>query len=162
MKEIANHKDFYKKGRISEFTGKPLPLSDRAVAEYYTANNNGIVLGYNLYNRWNISTQIKKKKYIVSNLSTEDITKIKQITIKKVDMKFTDKIRKHVEVLEVIDKSNFENNIEDFNKTAFKSMIKQFSKIYDRETLNYVVDKLGYREEITDKVIELLEVTKND
>ena len=160
MKEMENHKELYKKRRVSKFTGELLPISDREVIEHYTANNSGMELGYHLYNRLNISTQIAKRKYIISNLPAKEITKIKQIEIKKVNMEFTDKISRHIEVLEVIDKSNFGNNIEDFNEVAFKSMIKQFSKMYDRETLNYVADKCTYQKEVADKAIELLEVIK--
>lgn len=95
-------------------------------------------------------------KYIISNIPVEATTKIKQITIKKVDIDFTEKIKEHIEVMEIIDTSYFVNIIEDFNEAAFHLMVKQFINLYDKETFNYVNNKLTYQKEITNIALDFV------
>lgn len=137
-------KGVYAKAEISKITKKNKPVSEADIIRYYTKENNGFTIGYDLYNRKNVSTQVSKKKTVFSSVLKKETRNIKSITVKKVSIDLTPKKREFIEVLEIIENSN---RIQDFNETGFYNFMKEFVETYDRNTMTDILNSLNYKKQ---------------
>jgi len=108
----------------------------------YIGDKKGMEIGYHLYNSLNISTQISKQIKVYSNVITNDIKKINNIEIKKVNLDFSKKECEIIKYLEII--NNF-TNIQDINRKQFIVAMEELSKIFDNVVANKVIEKIKYK-----------------
>jgi hypothetical protein len=123
--------------------GLILPSESSIVAEYVN-DNKGIVVGYTLYNKLNISTQISKQIRVYSNAIVQRTKTIGNICIERKSLEFTEEVCAAIELLEVL--SNY-YSIQDFNYKGFITLCEQFCK--------------GYNEEVTERVLEAFNYSKS-
>ena len=64
-----------------------VPISDEEIISIFIKNNEGMVVGYNLYNKLNLTTQISKKITIYSSNVENEIKNIRNIEVKNVNTK---------------------------------------------------------------------------
>ena len=140
-KEIEKlSKGIYYFPRITKFG--VVPISDEEIISIFTKNNEGMIVGYNLYNKLNLTTQISKKIIIYSSNVDNDIKNIRNIEIKNVNIKYSKEYIKIIEMLEVL--QNF-YEIEDLNYNAFYNYAKEFSTTYNEKFTNNVLKNINYK-----------------
>jgi len=101
-----------------------------------------MIVGYNLYNKLNLTTQISKKIIIYSSNVDNDIKNIRNIEIKNVNIKYSKEYIKIIEMLEVL--QNF-YKIEDLNYNAFYNYVKKFSNTYNEKFTDIVLENMNYK-----------------
>lgn len=140
-KEIEKlSKGIYYFPRITKFG--VVPISDEEIISIFTKNNEGMIVGYNLYNKLNLTTQISKKIIIYSSNVDNDIKNIRNIEIKNVNIKYSKEYIKIIEMLEVL--QNF-YKIEDLNYNAFYNYVKKFSTTYNEKFTDIVLENINYK-----------------
>lgn len=134
---------FYK-SEISRVTKKEKILSEKDIVDYYTANSSGIIIDYDLYNRKNISTQISKKKIILSNRLKQASITIESVTIKKLNIQLDQVSRPIIEALEIIENAD---TIQYFNNQLFIKFMIEFINNYDCQSIIQILNQLNYKKE---------------
>lgn len=137
-----NHlaKGIYYRPKMSSFG--EIPISSDQVIKYYVKNYKGLVIGYKLYNKKGLTTQIGKKTVVLSNQLREEQKNIGDVLIKRINLKLDKKTVASIEMLEVL--QNYDR-IEDFNGSGFISYFKEFSKQYSDHTIDTILLKMKYK-----------------
>lgn len=112
--------------------------SEKEIISYFTDNNKGVVIGYTLYNRLKLTTQVSNNIEIISNSIKIKKLKIKNIYIYKVDANFTNDMKKVFECLEVMKhclriQEISEQNLFKYFKNIFKNVKCHNEIIYQLE-----------------------------
>lgn len=127
-----------KKGRFGA-----VPISTDEIVGYYTNNGQGVALGYRLYNRKGLTTQIGKKEYILTSSITESRKQIENVVIEKINIDLTPEIIATIEMMETL--QNY-SKIEDINKNAFVKYAEDYSNNYfNDEIIEHVLEKRKYK-----------------
>lgn len=120
----------------------PQIFTDRYLVNLFTNDDSGLEIGYNLYNKYNISTQVSKNIEVISSFKKASIRNLKNIKIRYADLTFTEEIKHIVSAMEIM--QNF-YNIEDLNIKAFKIFINQFIGSYSDKAFHNVQKNLHYK-----------------
>ena len=107
--------------------------SETDIISKFVDKNRGVVIGYRLYNRLNLTTQVSNNIIVLSNNIKDNTKRINNVFIYKVELKINKKIKSMIEVLNVLE--NF-YSIEDLNLLNFKSFINNeigefYEKLFD-------------------------------
>ena len=132
-------KGVYARPLITEY-GLVKPSQEQIIATY-TSDNKGMVVGYVLFNKLNISTQISKNTVLYSNVIQGNIKTIGNIKIEHRDIDFTAEIRLAVSMLEVLE--NY-YNIQDLNYFALIDFFEKFARNYNEGIINKVLSVFRY------------------
>ena len=121
-----------------------LKISNKAIAEYFIGNKNqyGLYVGYRMFNRLGLTTQISKSITIYSTRLQQQSKKIGNITISKIDMKLSEKRVKLIELLEVLQNYGY---IEDFDKKKLYQYLSRISEFYDNADMEYILKVMKYK-----------------
>jgi len=133
-------KGLYYRPRKSRFG--TVPISEKEIIDYYTSDGKGFVVGYQLYNRKGLTTQIGKKAEILSAALIEQKKNIGNVSVSKIMMELASATVSTIEVLEIL--QNF-NSIEDINSKAFVSYMREFAAVYSDEKTEYVLQNCKYK-----------------
>lgn len=134
----------YAQRRISRVTKKERPPSEDEIVDYYTKKLEGMIVGYDLYNRLNLSTQISKKKIVLSSNIEKKKRTINSVTVKKIDLTLDEKMKKIIEMLEVVENAN---EIQDFNSSNFSAYISGSVDFYDKTLAIKILDNMNYKKQ---------------
>ena len=120
--------------------------SEKEIISYFTDNNRGVVIGYRLFNKLNITTQVSNDIEILSNNIKTKKLKIKNIYIYKVDVNFTNDMKKVFECLEVMKhclsiQELSEQNLFKYFKSIFKN-VKYYNEVVYQLEHRYKRNKL--------------------
>ncbi|NCC80806.1 MAG: hypothetical protein EOM04_00835 [Clostridia bacterium] len=128
-----------KKGRFGTIVS-----GDKDILDHYLGvnRNKGIVVGYSMYNRSGLTTQISKVIEVYSNNLTQDRKKINNVLINRVDIKFDHPTIKTIELLEVLENHK---KIQDLNKKILKKFIEKNINFYDENILRKVLQSIRYK-----------------
>ena len=119
-----------------------IPPSEKEIISAFTENGTGIIVGYSLYNALNLTTQIAKSINVMSS-AIEGFTKtIRNITIKQVQINYSENIKTMINALEVL--QNY-YEIQDINKFAFISFTKELAEKYNEEAFKEVISIINYK-----------------
>lgn len=119
-----------------------VPVSEKEVVDYYTRDNNGVVVGYRLFTQKGITTQISKSVDVISSVIDGNSKSVNNVRIKKAGVELNAKTIPIIEALEIL--QNY-HTIEDANNRALYNYMKLFSKDYsDRETIT-LLSKVKYK-----------------
>ena len=119
-----------------------VPISDEEIISLFINDNQGMVVGYSLYNKLNLTTQISKKITILSSNVSNEIKNIRNIEIKNVKMNYSKDYINIIEMLEVL--QNF-NDIQDINYNAFYKYAKEFSEEFNETNTDYIIENMNYK-----------------
>lgn len=119
-----------------------IPLYENEIVDFFSEDEQGVLIGYKLFNKYGLTTQISKKIEMYSNRQSETIKHIKNIEIKKFDIEFNELNIKFIECLEIL--QNY-NKIEDFDKDSFFQYIKNVTNYYDNSCLDHILHKKKYK-----------------
>lgn len=131
-----------------------VPLSENQIVEAFTQNETGVVIGYAMYNRLNLTTQVSKNINIFSS-ALEGLSKtVRNVLIKKAQLEYSEPIKKMICGLEVL--QNF-YEIEDLNYSAFLEYTKSIALNYNNEIFKTVISKISYKKSTISFLREILE-----
>jgi len=119
-----------------------IPITEEDIIDDYIADEKGMVIGYGLYNKLKLTTQIPFYFEIYSSIITENCKLIQNVTIKYADLEFTKEIKAMVECLEVLENFSF---IQDLNYLQFIKYTENFINNYNDIILDKVLKKIKYK-----------------
>ena len=119
-----------------------VPISEEEIADYYLKNNRGILVGYRLYNKKGITTQIGKQIEILSTILSEEKKYICNISIRRITVPLTEDTIPVIEALEILQAYQ---SIEDRNRKAFVQYMTRFSKVYSDHSAEVVLANRKYK-----------------
>lgn len=123
--------------------GTDLP-SEKEIIAAFTENGVGMVVGYVLYNKLRLTTQVSKNTQIYTSALDEQKNQIGNVFLQKYDMIFSPEVVRTVSILEVL--QNY-NKIEDLNVAQFHKLCADFAKDYDEKACEYVLSNIPYSEQ---------------
>lgn len=133
-------KGVYCRPKTSRFGIVPIPESQ--ITSYFTRDNRGLVIGYRLFNKYGISTQVGKKSEVLTNAITEEQKKIGNVLLRKIDFKLSPERNKAIEALEILQEFS---SVEDSNEPALLSYMKEFARSYSDKEMNFVLKNRKYK-----------------
>lgn len=98
------------------------------VKHYAESGRSGMVVGYRLYNREGLTTQISKTIKVYSNRLQERNKSIRNVSIHRVNVEFEPGLVKHIEAFEILE--NY-RTIEDLDAKRFAEYVKSVAGFYD-------------------------------
>ena len=127
------------------FTGNGTDLpSEKEIIAAFTENGIGTVVGYVLYNKLRLTTQVSKNIQIYTSALDEQKKQIGNVFLQKCDMVFSPEVVRMVAILEVL--QNYDR-IEDLNESQFKRLCAEFAGQYDEKVFEYVLSNISYSEQ---------------
>ncbi len=140
LKRIS--KGIYCKPKLGKY-GVIMP-SEKNILEYYLGEkgNKGVVIGYQLFNKYGLTTQISKVVTAYSSEITQQNKTVKNIKIQKANLNFDNRTIKMVELLEVLQEYM---NIEDLNKKSLLSYLEKSISHYDEKILDKIMKSMNYK-----------------
>ena len=120
--------------------GSILP-SDKEIISTFTEQNNGMVVGYGLYNSLSVTTQISKRQIAYSSVIDEKKKSIRDIIIYKHDLTYTTEIKAVIVMLELL--KNY-RDIQEINHYAFLNCLQSLSDHYNDETFEKIQKTICY------------------
>lgn len=130
-----------------------VPISNEEIISFFTNNKEGMVVGYNLYNKLNLTTQISKNYIVYSSKAKNEIKRIRNVEIRNINMKYSEEYIRIIELLEVL--QNF-HKIQDINFKIFYKYVKSFANTYDEKKVNIVLEKIKYKKSTISFLSEVL------
>lgn len=116
--------------------------TEMEIVEQFIKNEQGMVVGYQLFNQLQLTSQISKRYHILTNNSHNKST-IKNISIKHSKLKFTESIKSMLAMLEVL---SVVDNLQDLNEKQFITYCEKFSKdAYQDNLLDLILSEHRYK-----------------
>jgi hypothetical protein len=131
-----------------------IPISDREIICKYIDKNKGMFVGYHLYSKLRLTTQVSKKINIYTSNLENQTRNIKNISLNRVNLRFNEITKKNIEMLDVLE--NF-NNIEDLNYDVFYQYAKEYSNSYNEESLIKILKVMKYKKSTLSFLLNVLE-----
>lgn len=119
-----------------------VPISEEEISKHYLRSGEGILVGYHMFNRKGITTQIGKRVEILSNTIPERKKEIKTVSVRKISAKLNEETIPVIEVLEIL--QNY-YKIEDMNTKALIALLETFSQHYSDEAAQHVLTHIKYK-----------------
>lgn len=102
----------------------------------------GVVVGYKMYSKYGLTTQVGKTIEAYSNVIDQDKRKIRNVEVRKAKLRFDPQIKKLIELLEVLE--NYQK-IEDLNRPKLFSFLAESFVAYNEKTLQIILKQIGYK-----------------
>lgn len=144
-------KGLYARPLVSEY-GVIKPTQEQII-EAYVRENRGMIVGYALYNRLNISTQISKNILVYSNAIQGNTKTIGNVSIERKNIIFTSENCNTIAVLEVLE--NY-YTIQDINYHGLIALCEKFVQNYNEQTVNSVLSVFKYSKSTIDFLRNIL------
>ena len=121
-----------------------LLAGENEFVQYYVGENNkfGFEIGYKLYNKYKLTTQISKKVEIYSQKSNVENRTVKNITVKKLDSFYKPNMLSTIELLEILE--NY-YKIEDLNSKNFITYCTHAVRDFNEKTFEQIYKRLNYK-----------------
>ncbi len=133
--------------------------NEKNIIEYYIGKNGnkGVFSGYRLFSKYEMTTQVSKNIELLSTISTNEKTTIKNISIKKINLKLNQRTIKMVEFLEIL--QNY-MKIEELNYNKFCEYIKISVNNYNEETVKEILKSVKYKKSTIASLVNVLNFYK--
>ena len=119
-----------------------VPISEKDIVDHYIKDNQGIVVGYRLFNQKGLTTQISKRVEVLSSAVPGKKKNIHNIYVMNISISLTPETIPIIETLEIL--QNYKS-IEDINNTALAAYMKDFARHYADEATVYVLKNRKYK-----------------
>jgi hypothetical protein len=133
-------KGLYKKANKNKYG--IIDISEKELIKQFVQNEAGMEIGMKLFVDLNLSTQISKKRKLLSSNINSQTKIINNISVKKVNLRFDSNHKKIITCLEIL--QNY-NNVEDFNWIVFVNKLEDFIIGYNDEVFTEVVSNIKYK-----------------
>lgn len=130
-----------------------IPPSAREITEDFTKDRTGTVVGYNLYNRLGLTTQVSKRIDVLSSQINQRTKSIGDVHITQIKIEFSKNNKIAIHMLEVL--KDFDT-IQDINYAAFERYCQKFSLQYCDEATQYVLKNIKYQKRTISFLHEIL------
>lgn len=148
------------KGMYSKAVQQP-EKTDEAVLNYYFGenNDNGMYIGYNLYNKYGLTPVKKDSIELFSNVIQKERSNIGNIHVRRIGIELDFENTKVLEALEIL---QHYYDIEELNKLKFARYARQFAKVYNDKAAVYVLENVKYKKSTIAFMRKILEMYKVD
>ena len=119
-----------------------VPISEKDIVDHYIQDNQGIVIGYRLFNQKGLTTQISKRVEVLSSAVPGKKKNIHNIYVMNISISLTPETIPIIETLEILQNYKY---IEDINNTALAAYMKDFARQYSDEDAVYVLKNRKYK-----------------
>ena len=136
---IRISKGIYCRPKVSKFG--MVPPSEKELVQSFTENEQGVVVGYTLYNELKLTTQVPKRVYVYSSLPEEQCRQIGNVVLQKHDVKFTPEVCSFVRMMDVL---QHYGQIQELNRKQFLEVCSEFVEQYNVRTADYVLTNMHY------------------
>lgn len=133
-------KGLYYKPKKSRFGNVPIRESD--IVDHYIKEQSGVVVGYRLYNKKGLTTQIGKQTEVFSNHLQGQRKTIQNVVVRNITCDLNSERVAVIETLEIL--QNY-SKIEDINKKALIAYMENFAKVYSDKDAVYVIEHMKYK-----------------
>ena len=133
-------KGLYYRPKMTRFGS--VPISEEEISNHYLQSGEGMLVGYRMFNRKGITTQIGKQVEILSNTIPEEKKNIKNVSVRRITAKINEETIPVIEILEIL--QNY-YKIEDMNTNALIASLEAFSKQYSDEAAHHVLAHMKYK-----------------
>ncbi len=130
---------------------------ENEILNYYVSNNNGVIVGYKLFNKYGMTSQISKTIEIYSNEIFENHKNVGNVKIKRTEINYSDNNKNIIELLEILE--NYDK-IEDLNFKALNVALKNLSLKYDEQSFNTIIKHIKYKKSTLASLKHLLNYHK--
>lgn len=137
--EVA--KGIYYRPKVSRYG--VIPLSQGKIVDAFTRQDNGVVIGYSLFNNLGLTTQIGKTIEVLTSQVSRQIKIINNVLLQFCDLVYSPEVKSTLYFLEVL--RNF-NEIQDLNHKRFISLCEQYSQEYSNIVFERIMQKRPYPE----------------
>lgn len=130
-----------------------------AVLNYYFGenNNNGMYIGYYLYQKYGITEKKSDTIELYSNRMTKQTANIDNIHVKRIGVLLNYENTKVIEALEILEHFN---EIEGLNKHKFAKYARQFATGYNDISAVYVLENVKYKKRTIAFMKKILDMYK--
>ena len=132
-------KGIYCRPRVSKFG--TVPPSENEIVRSFTENDQGVVVGYSMYNALKLTTQVPKRVSVYSSLIEEQHRQIGNVVLHQCNMNFVPEVCSVVRILDVL---QHYGEIQELEQKQFLKICSEFSEQYSDSTANYVLTNLHY------------------
>lgn len=119
-----------------------VPISEKDIVDHYIQDDQGIVIGYRLFNQKGLTTQISKRIEVLSSAVPGKKKNIHNVYVMNISISLTPETIPIIETLEIL--QNYKS-IEDINDTALAAYMKDFAIEYSDEATVYVLKNRKYK-----------------
>ena len=119
-----------------------IPVSDDEIVSFFASNNEGMLIGYSLYNKLNLTTQVSKTVEVFSSALEQQTKNISNVLLMFCNLVYTPEVSGMIHMMEVL--QNF-GEIQDLNYTQFIKLCEQFSESYSDEVFAQVCQQIRYQ-----------------
>lgn len=117
--------------------------NEKDILDYYLGENQGVIIGYRLFNKYGITTQIAKNVEIYSRVINQNHKTIKNVKIHKLNLQLDHKTIKMIELLEFLQEYM---NIEDLNRNNLKGYLEAVVFLnYDDKVIEKILNSMNYK-----------------
>ena len=118
--------------------------NENETIRHYTGEGNefGVVVGYKLYNKYGLTTQISRTTEIYSSLISEKKKVIENILIRQISLPLNQSKVAVIEALEIM--QNYKK-LEDISAAGFKAYLTMFASRYDNMAALEVLSRMNYQ-----------------
>ena len=140
---------------VTEETSSP----EEALLNYYFGenNDNGLFVGYRLYNKYALTHVKKDSIELFSNIVQKESCNHGNIHVRKVNIELDFENAKVLEALEIM---QHYYEIEELNKMKFARYARQFARGYSDEAAVYVIEHVKYKKSTIAFMKKILEMYK--
>lgn len=119
-----------------------VPPSEKEIVSAFTEPDKGTVVGYSLYNRLKLTTQVSKTVEVFSSVLEQQTKNISNVLLQFCNLIYTPEVKDMIHMMEIL--QNF-SEIQDLNYTQFIRFCEQFSSNYSDEVFAYVCREIKYQ-----------------
>lgn len=119
-----------------------VPISDHRIAEHYLKNQQGILIGYQMYNQKGITTQIGKQIEVLSTILPEERKHINNVVVHRITIPLTAEIIAAIQALEILQAYR---EIEELNMKALTAHMTHFAQGYSAAAMEIVLAHRKYK-----------------
>lgn len=133
-------KGTYYRPRVSKYG--IVPPSQKEIVSAFTEPDKGTVVGYSLYNRLKLTTQVSKNVEVFSSALEQQTKNISNVLLQFCNLVYTPEVKGMIHMMEVL--QNF-SEIQDLDYTQFIKFSEQFSSSYSDEVFAQVCQEMKYQ-----------------
>ncbi len=119
-----------------------IPISEQSIINHYIHDNQGIVIGYRMYNQKGLTTQVSKHVDILSTNIEERKKHLKNVTVQKFDITLLQDAIPTIETLEIL--QNY-HTIEDASSKRLLAYMEKFAQLYSDDTVDDILKVRKYK-----------------
>lgn len=133
-------KGLYYRPKIGRFGN--IPISEEEISDYYLKAGQGVMVGYRMYNKKGLTTQVGKQVEILSNALTEEKKNIRNVSVRRISIELNTETVPIIETLEILQDYR---HIEDINTNAMAAYLNRFAEIYSDAAADQVLERVKYK-----------------